>query len=175
MHKNGILGREELAAAMRLCDIPVDEAVIDRMIARCEKNGLTFQDFRDMLWIDDRMATVIDERKNRRAGMRGDNFNAKYLWTALKANQKFVGAFNDTLEADRISAGTMAPRLDSNFSSVQYDILSHDSTARPIPPEVHVPVKNRVHLFDPPAPAGGMALPVPVNLNVLPMRSSCIL
>jgi hypothetical protein len=139
---------------MKLCDIPVDQQVIDRMIARSSKNGLNFQDFRDQLWIDDRMSTVIDERKNVRAGAKGDNANSKYLWSALQANQGLVGSFNDTLEADRISAGTMPPRLDSNFSSVQYDILNHDSIARTIHPTINVPVKNRVHFFDPPAPAG---------------------
>lgn len=156
VNKAGVLGRDEIASAMRSVDIPVDQAVIDRLLAKCNTKGMSFQDFRDQLWIDDRMTVVIDERKNARAGSRGDNSGAKYLWSPIKGPQaqRYVGAFNDTLEADRIAAGLIPPRLDSNFSSVQYDILTLDQQPQSIDPLVHVPVKNRPYLYDPPAPAG---------------------
>uniref|UniRef100_A0A7S1DH40 EF-hand domain-containing protein n=1 Tax=Hemiselmis andersenii TaxID=464988 RepID=A0A7S1DH40_HEMAN len=154
-NKNGVLGAEEIAHAMRALDIPVDKPVIHRLLARAEgKDGLSFQEFRDQLWIDDRMTTVVDERKNARAGSKGDNAGQKYLWTPLKNPSHFVGTLNDTLEVDTIEAGTIRHRLDGNFSSVQYDILALDENRRGIHPSVRIPVKQRVALFDPPPPLG---------------------
>ena len=42
-----------------------------------------------------------------------------YLWTRIlpKPDSKFVGCLNDTLEADKIEAGNLAPRLDGNTAT----------------------------------------------------------
>ena len=43
----------------------------------------------------------------------------RYLWTRIlpKPDSKFVGCLNDTLEADKIEAGNLAPRLDGNAAT----------------------------------------------------------
>ena len=39
-------------------------------MSRCaDPEGMTMQEFKDLLWIDDTMETYIDDRKNRRAGV----------------------------------------------------------------------------------------------------------
>ena len=84
--KRGRIDRDGMLAAMRRLDIPVDPRVVDALMARCgdPAAGMTLNDFRDHLWVDDRMDAVIDERRNARAGSKGDQSGAKYLWTAAR-------------------------------------------------------------------------------------------
>lgn len=153
-NKNGTLGAEEIADAMKSLDIPVDNAVINRLLARgVDPQGLNFQEFRDQLWMDSKMDSYIGKGDSAGGGS-GDNSKAKFLWTPLKNPLRSVGTINDTLEQDRIDAGMVHERLDGNFSSVAYNILSFNPASKPVPPTVRIPVKNRVKLFDPPPPLG---------------------
>lgn len=165
--KRGRIDRDGMLAAMRRLDIPVDPRVVDALMARCgdPAAGMTLNDFRDHLWVDDRMDAVIDERRNARAGSKGDQSGAKYLWTAARPGGSggggrpaaAVGTLNDTLEADRRAAGVLPPRLDFNMSSVRYDIVSFDGRGRAAErPDARlaVPVRRRPSLFSPPPPAG---------------------
>jgi hypothetical protein len=155
--KNGALGPDEIAMAMGNLGIPVDKRLVDRLMSRCQDpTQMTMVEFKDLLWIDDSMETYIDDRKNRRAGTSGTT-GYKYLWTRIRptVDSKFVGCLNDTFEADKKDSGTTRLRLDQNFSSVSYDILSFgDKIYNPPPDKVTVPVKQRPRFFDPPASAG---------------------
>jgi hypothetical protein len=45
-------------------------------MSRCaDPEGMTMQEFKDLLWIDDTMETYIDDRKNRRAGVKINKYN----------------------------------------------------------------------------------------------------
>lgn len=154
--KNGVLGPDEVAEAMASLEIPVDKKIVHRLMSRCDNpQEMTIQDFKNLLWVDDTMETYIDDRKNRRAG--GQTVEKKYLWTRIqqKVDSKFMGSINDTLEADKRDTGRLHPRLDYNFSSVSYDILSFGERVYDPPREhVTVPVKSRPRFFDAPAPHG---------------------
>ena len=155
--KNGALGPDEIAMAMGNLGVPVDKRLVDRLMSRCQDpTQMTMVEFKDLLWIDDSMETYIDDRKNMRAGTSGTT-GYKYLWTRIRptVDSKFVGCLNDTFEADKKDSGTTRLRLDQNFSSVSYDILSFgDKIYNPPPDKVTVPVKQRPRFFDPPASAG---------------------
>jgi len=57
-------------------------------------------------------------------------------------------------EADRREDGLLTERLDGNFSGVQYNIINFDSSTRPIPPTVIVPIRKRDALYEFPHPHG---------------------
>ena len=82
--KNGVLQPEEVGMAMASLDIPIDKRIIERLMSRCEDpTQMTMQEFKDLLWIDDTMETYIDDRKNRRAGVRFRNRPAAAPFSTL--------------------------------------------------------------------------------------------
>mmetsp|Transcript_50933 Transcript_50933/g.159136 ORF Transcript_50933/g.159136 Transcript_50933/m.159136 type:complete len:99 (-) Transcript_50933:323-619(-) len=85
---------------------------------------------------------------------RGDNENQKYLWTPAVSVGKYIGSINDTLEADKRDEGHNHPRIDFNFSSVRYDILSFNQQKGDENAIIKLPVKKRPALFENPIPFG---------------------
>jgi len=156
--KNGVLGPDEVAEAMASLDIPVDKRLVDHLMSRCDdQTSMSLMDFKDLLWVDDTLETYIDDRKNRKA--RGAlQTGCKYLWTRIlpKPDSKFVGCLNDTLEADKIEAGNLAPRLDGNFSSVNYNPINFSYQLYQPPPQYRDQAVHRLRpgFFDAPPPAG---------------------
>mmetsp|Transcript_50932 Transcript_50932/g.159132 ORF Transcript_50932/g.159132 Transcript_50932/m.159132 type:complete len:357 (-) Transcript_50932:323-1393(-) len=153
--KNGILGRNEIVHMMQSLDIPAEEKVVDRLMSKCSSSvGMTLQDFRKLLWVDETVGCYIDDRLNKREDARGDNENQKYLWTPAVSVGKYIGSINDTLEADKRDEGHNHPRIDFNFSSVRYDILSFNQQKGDENAIIKLPVKKRPALFENPIPFG---------------------
>lgn len=153
-NKNGVLGADEIADAMVSLDIPVDKQVIKRLLGRgANPEGLNFQEFQNQLWLDEKMESMIGN-SGAVAGAKGDSSGKKFLWTPLKNPAFKQGTINDTLEAEKMEKGLIADRLDGNFSSVGYNILSLDPDGKRVPPSVRLPIPSRVQLFDPPPPLG---------------------
>mmetsp|Transcript_9657 Transcript_9657/g.21986 ORF Transcript_9657/g.21986 Transcript_9657/m.21986 type:complete len:434 (-) Transcript_9657:88-1389(-) len=153
--KNGILGRSEIVQMMQSLDIPAEEKIVDRLMSKCSSSvGMTIQDFRNLLWVDETVGCYIDDRLNKRGDVRGDNDNQKYLWTPAPSVGKYIGSINDTLEADKRDEGNVHPRIDFNFSSVRYDILSFNRPKGEENLSIKLPVKKRPALFDNPMPVG---------------------
>ena len=153
-NKNGVLGADEIADAMVSLDIPVDKPVIKRLLDRgSNPEGLNFKEFQDQLWLDEKMESMIG-KSGAVAGAKGDSSGKKFLWTPLKNPAFKQGTINDTLEAEKIEKGQIPDRLDGNFSSVAYNILSLDPDGKHVPPTVRLPIPSRVKLFDPPPPLG---------------------
>lgn len=154
-NKNGVVGREELKESMRKFDVEIDDAVIDRLMKRCaDTDAMSMQEFKELLWVDQSMDSLFHRSQSVGAGGRGDNANARHLWAPAKTVNKFIGTINDTLEAERQATGPPpGPRLNLNFSSVRYDILTLGRGGH-VDPSVRVPVKERKTIFDSPYPRG---------------------
>lgn len=104
--------------------------------------------------MDQSMDSLFHRSQSVGAGGRGDNANARHLWAPAKTVNKFIGTINDTLEAERQATGPPpGPRLNLNFSSVRYDILTLGRGGH-VDPSVRVPVKERKTIFDSPYPRG---------------------
>mmetsp|Transcript_50933 Transcript_50933/g.159134 ORF Transcript_50933/g.159134 Transcript_50933/m.159134 type:complete len:281 (-) Transcript_50933:597-1439(-) len=72
--KNGILGRNEIVHMMQSLDIPAEEKVVDRLMSKCSSSvGMTLQDFRKLLWVDETVGCYIDDRLNKREDVRSQS------------------------------------------------------------------------------------------------------
>eukprot|EP00960_Hanusia_phi_P030881 748911-Hanusia_phi.AAC.2 len=153
--KNGILGRSEIVQMMQSLDIPAEEKIVDRLMSKCSSSvGMTIQDFRNLLWVDETVGCYIDDRLNKRGDVR---------FLSWKTS-RFAH------EADKRDEGNVHPRIDFNFSSVgkqlmivdalrslgqvRYDILSFNRPKGEENLSIKLPVKKRPALFDNPMPVG---------------------
>jgi len=146
--KRGALGKVELKRVFEKMSAPVDDAIINKLLNRCEnpEEGVTLKEFGALLGNETQPMSLLQNRDP--GGNFGDNAKQKFLWVPAK-NTK-LGSLNDTLEAEKIEKGLLPPRLDLNFSGVRYDIISLGHGLDRTPASVRVPVKNRLALFDPP-------------------------
>jgi len=161
--KRGALGKVELKRVFEKMSAPVDDAIINKLLNRCEnpEEGVTLKEFGALLGNETQPMSLLQNRDP--GGNFGDNAKQKFLWVPAK-NTK-LGSLNDTLEAEKIEKGLLPPRLDLNFSGVRYDIISLGHGLDRTPASVRVPVKNRLALFDPPPPNGRK---VAYDLGALP-------
>lgn len=157
VHGEGSLGMVEIGEAMDRLGMKRNDVVADRLLQKYAHHGrMGLKDFTD--WFDDSAGQMIlatpPGGMPEKLRVRGDNRKAKFLFIPSDKGKGFIGRLNEVLEAEQIESGNKPPRLDSNFSSVQYDILCFSSRPKQIDERLKIPMKSRAHLYDHPPPSG---------------------